>query len=493
MILHCDLSGGVQSVPSSVPMGAILDDVVIIAPHTCSTVVLKIKPPYQEYIPDISCAPVLTVGEDGNNLVVFKAALPKSITGTAGRAEYQVLQTSGNGKTVATYAGSFNVSRGVLVDMPEDVYELEQYSLNEIYNLLSNVSLVFNQLVTIENLIGYPNEELTTAKLTIIGAINDLDALTKAHGIKIGEGEIIQPDDITQGESGLIALANYVYRTLKAHISDDASVEGGTDPHNTRAAISARVAEHDTDTSAHPAIRSVVESNKNRITSAEGEIENIKTDVGTANLNTQSKNLKNAMNEVYQYTLDNKDHARRNSVNITGLTAQVAGIGRSYAIPTFFDFIDFINGTKSIVFQEDRNGDGVAETITITIADVNTGDNLLIIEPNVPDFWFEKDASGVNVEEYTYDGTTYSLLALKDGVTYGSMHILEGDYALIVDRATAASQSAAEAKQSEETSAAYLDSIEVLADSIYINQKAPPISLLSTAIVLTTPTLAQLS
>lgn len=212
-----------------------------------------------------------------------------------------------------------------------------------------------------------------------------------------------------------------------------------------------------------------------------------------------SVGVQDRLNVLEENSREAFERIAANHVNITGITAQVAGIGRSYAVPTFLDFIGFIKGEKSIVFSEDRNGDGIAETITIRVGDLITGDNLLIIEENVPDFWFEKDSSGANVEEYTYEGTTYSLRALKDGVTYGSMHILEGDYTLIVDKAMAAGQSAADAKVSEEKAEQfasmtreYRDETEAIANSIYVHQVAPPISLLSMAILLTAPTLAQL-
>ena len=210
--------------------------------------------------------------------------------------------------------------------------------------------------------------------------------------------------------------------------------------------------------------------------------------------------VKGRLNTLEENSQEAFERIAANRVNIMGLTAQVTGIGKSYAVPTFLDFISFIQGERSIVFSEDRNGDGIAEIITVGVGDLITGDNLLIIEENVPDFWFERDSSGANVEEYTYEGITYSLCASKDGVTYGSMHILEGDYALIVDKASAASQSAADAKASEgkaeqfaSTAREYRDETEAIANSIYVHQIAPPISLLSMAILLTTPTLAQLS
>jgi acyl-CoA-binding protein len=107
-------------------------------------------------------------------VLVFNAKLTHSVTRTAGRDEYQVLLTDQSGRAVASYMGSFNVSRGVMVDMPEDAADLSEYSLEQIYTMLSNVTTVYNQLANVENLIGMPDEVLETAKKTLIGAINDL-------------------------------------------------------------------------------------------------------------------------------------------------------------------------------------------------------------------------------------------------------------------------------------------------------------------------------
>lgn len=173
MIIYCGLDGKVSSVPSTFPMGTILDDVVIITPQANVTATLRVKPAYQSYLPEIICSPV--INED--HAVAFKAKIEKSVTGTAGRAEYQVILTEASGKAVASYSGSFNVSRGVMVDMPEDVDHLENYSLAQIYELLTNVTTVYNMLVNVENVIGMPNEELETTAKTLISAINELNGI----------------------------------------------------------------------------------------------------------------------------------------------------------------------------------------------------------------------------------------------------------------------------------------------------------------------------
>lgn len=487
LILHCDLKGNVQSVPSSVPMGTILDDVVIIAPHTCAAVILKIKPPYQTYLPDIHCSPVLTVGDDGKNMVVFRATLPKSITTTAGRAEYQVSQTDQSGKTIATYAGSFNVSRGVLVDMPEDVDELSNYSLEEIYRLLSNVSLVFNQLVTIENLIGYPTEELSTVEQTIIGAINDLDDITKKHGISIGNGNITVPDNLKEGESGLIGLANAAYVKLVAHIAESAMSKNGNDPHHTREAIDHAIDVHNTDATSHPSILADVSRNTARIDVAEQDIAQLESDVGKADLETIAKNLKGAVNEVNTIAKRAKEHANTNEAQLISINAQLQGVGRSYALEDFNEFLNFINGSTMLPIYEDRNGDGIDEQYIISVAHLKTGDNILLAEKEVPDFWFEKTQTESD-KTYEYNGFEHPLNAYFNGTLVGVLHILETDWQVIAGHAMSAGQSAANAAASALEAKETEASIDKMVDELYFNQIAPPFDDLENSVFLATPT-----
>jgi hypothetical protein len=473
-------------------MGTILDDVVILAPYTCSLVVLKVKPPYQSYLPDIPCAPVLTVNEEGQNIVVFKASLPRSITGTAGRADYQIEQTDGNGKVLATFMGTFNVARGVPVDMPDDAEDLSDYSLAQLYTLLSNISLVSTQLATIENLIGYPTEELETTAKTVIGAINDLATIVAKHSTDIGTGTIIVPSShLMSGESGLIGLANAAYRKLLAHVSMLANSDVGDDPHNTRMAIEENIAKHNSEEEAHPSIRANVETNSANVAIAAAEIDDLQAAVGTAELQTSSKNIRGAVNEVNAIAKRAKEHAATNETQLISINAQLQGVGRTYAVSTFQDFISFINAHSSIPVFEDRNGDGVNEQYFITVSDLKTGDNVLIAELEVPDFWFEKTDTETE-KTYSYNDVDYPLNAYFNGSLVGVMHILETDYNVIIGHATSAGQSAKEAAKSAEDALRYRNDTEAIANSIYVKQVAPPIDQLQSAIVLPSATLAQI-
>lgn len=477
MILYCDLQGNVSSVPSSVPMGTLLEDVVIITPQANVTAVLRVKPAYQTYLPDIICSPVLKE----NNTVAFSAKLKKSVTGTAGRAEYQVVLKDPAGKTVASYMGSFNVSRGVMVEMPEDAEDLSDYSLEQIYTMLSNVTTVYNQLVNVENLIGMPEETLETTAQTLIGAANELYAWLKKHSDIIGTGEPLIPEDIAEGESGLIGLANANYHRLAEYMKHASVIHEGFD--NRIAANVETLAEH----------KSQLDGHESRIKIAESDIDTLQSDVGSETLSTSAQNLKGAVNETVDIARKARDQAQTNRMNLISVDAQLQGVSRTFVVDTFNGFLNFIKDELFIVLYEDRDGDGEDELYEIYITDLKTGDNLLVVEDKVPDFWFEKTTDISKAESYPYDGEEHSLAAYDyTGNPVGVMHVLETDYAVIQQHATSAGLSAKQAKESAEQAGEYYENTKALAESIYVKQVAPPISLLQTAIVLPSATLAQI-
>ena len=173
--------------------------------------------------------------------------------------------------------------------------------------------------------------------------------------------------------------------------------------------------------------------------------------VGTSNeakaesanaLSTANKALEDSANAVsVANTAKNQSDATQ--TNLINLSAQVQGIGRSYVVPDFLTFINFLNSRTSITLSEDRNGNGINEAYYIYVSDLKTGDNIIIAEQGVPDFWFEKNTAR-NYGTYTYNGTEYSLSA-----TGGGAHILETDYTVIEGYATSAGASANIAKDAE--------------------------------------------
>lgn len=169
MIIYCDSGGKVTSVPSTLPFGS-APEIAIVSQKMAATAILKIKQPNQGYLPDIICAP--EVGTDG---MIYRAQLPQSVTNTHGRAEYQVIFVLVDGEQVGTYAGTFNVARGVQTDIPTSEEMLKDYAINELYQLLSNVGKV-NLLADALNIYTGIGTVLETDGKNLAEAVNELHA-----------------------------------------------------------------------------------------------------------------------------------------------------------------------------------------------------------------------------------------------------------------------------------------------------------------------------
>ena len=178
------------------------------------------------------------------------------------------------------------------------------------------------------------------------------------------------------------------------------------------------------------------------------EIAAFKATLGSEALTTGKQTIKGSVN----YAVATADSAKQQSdivrANLINITAQVEGIGRTYVIPTFLSFIDFLKSKASVKLSEDRNGDGFDETYDIYVSDLKTGDNIIITEDGVPDFWFEKNSALTTFNKYTYNKTEYTLSAVANGNTIGGAYILETDYTVIEGYSLSASASASDAADS---------------------------------------------
>ena len=217
------------------------------------------------------------------------------------------------------------------------------------------------------------------------------------------------------------------------------------------------------------------------------DITNLESDVGKTDLETIAKNLKGAVNEVNAIAKRAKEHANTNETQLISINAQLQGVGRSYAIEDFNVFLNFINGSTTLPIYEDRNGDGVDEQYVVSVADLKTGDNILLAENEVPDFWFEKTQESSD-KTYEYNGVEHILNAYFNGVLVGVLHILETDYQVIVGHAMSAGQSAANAAASALEAKETEANIDKMVDELYFNQIAPPYYELENSVFLVTPT-----
>ena len=323
----------------------------------------------------------------------------------------------------------------------------------------------------------------------IVAAINNY--LMSLY-VMIGVGDALNPEDTfgenTQyDESGLVYLANTAWRLLLEHINTNASNESLNDPHKTVQAIMDLIGTHNEDPYAHLLLYNWANQNGMEI----GEIRKELGEKETA-LNTTAENVKSAINEVFGELTSTKEMADANRINLVGIRAQIVGVAKTYVIDTFEKFIEFIKGSITVDIYEDTNGDDQKELHAINAGSLISGDNILITEQGVPDFWFEATNDASKAEKYTYNGVEYELIAYEDGEIVGAMHIAETDYTVIEGYATSAMASANDAAESERNAGMYAQKTKELSDAIYEVQIAPPLSSINEAIILKTPTLSEL-
>lgn len=239
------------------------------------------------------------------------------------------------------------------------------------------------------------------------------------------------------------------------------------------------------DTSGRAEVNSENALNKaNRATEAVAEF---REEIGTEALIAGQPTIKGSVNyavSTANSALSQADVVRTNLIN---LSAQVQGIGRSYVVPDFSYFIDFLNSVKYVELKEDRNGDGAEETYRIYISDLKTGDNIIIVEKGVPDFWFEKNSALTEFDTFPYNGTEHTLSAMVNGAVIGGAHILETDYTVIEGYSTSAAASAKNAGDSALEAQEAEANIDKMVDELYFNQIAPPYEELENSVFLATP------
>lgn len=155
-----------------------------------------------------------------------------------------------------------------------------------------------------------------------------------------------------------------------------------------------------------------------------------------------------AVNQAVATANAAKSQSDATRTNLINLSAQVQGIGRTYVISGYIPgLLDFLSSDASITLSEDRDGDGADETYTIYASDLNTGDNLLITQSDVPDLWVEMNSSGV-ADTIEIGGTEYELNITKNGAKIGVAHVLETDITVLEGYATSARASATDSAAS---------------------------------------------
>lgn len=137
ILFEIDSQGYVKSTPSLIPQGMALSDIVIITESDYELVTLRLIPPSGRYIPDVVCTPVKT---QNKSATLWQAILPAEAAAMHGVLTYQIFRRNTQGRVIPTQEGSLTVQRGVISDMPENVGHLETYSIDSLYNLLSQIN-----------------------------------------------------------------------------------------------------------------------------------------------------------------------------------------------------------------------------------------------------------------------------------------------------------------------------------------------------------------
>ena len=138
ILFEIKADGTVESTPSLLPQGYIMADMVVVTDADYALCTMKVILPSGIVLPDIIFTPHETSGK-----TLWNAVSPPEFAKMSGYIKYQLFLTTADGRVFSTNEAELNVPKGTISNMPESVEGLGKYSIDAIYQLLSNIYGVY--------------------------------------------------------------------------------------------------------------------------------------------------------------------------------------------------------------------------------------------------------------------------------------------------------------------------------------------------------------
>lgn len=403
-----------------------------------------------------------------------------------------------------TLIESVNLIHLELLEKYEDLSESDDALQEQINDNKNSITDINNIIGDKSNLTGHP---------TLIRAVNYHSERISSHAIKIDDQRIALEE--TNQELGNTNIkVNENAAGILRNESNIATNRNNLNVHNSRI------------NTIYNEIRDEVKprlSNAEALIGTREEMPSFPSDPSFPSM-PQNSSIAKWVRALYEKASNVDVTVLAHTNNLINIFSQLQGIDRTYVLPNFNALLEFIDGTRYISAWEDRDGDGYPEEYKVYVSDLKTNDNILLREEGVSDFWFEKlSGEWVAPTDYTYkyNGHVYSLVAYdtdddtidESDTPIGIFHRLEIDLTLVDERVQSALEYANNAQQSALTAKGFAEvaaaealaaeeefvkaseqreEVENLVNSIFYIQRAPTLATLNDAVMLPTPTLAQI-
>ena len=260
-----------------------------------------------------------------------------------------------------------------------------------------------------------------------------------------GTGKITVPDDLLVGESGLIGLSNSNYRNLHRHLGrfvDGDTLSLDVDPHHIQHYVLSSFETHNEDENAHPFIRGKISNIETDLTEYKAQVENrFTSEIRTINqaAATETKRVNDAMSaesnrvnnkiatDIGTHNSDESAHPvlqdliEENKISIEALKSREGGKANTYTVDSWTTL-------RSAIL---RPSEPYINNGKIALSDLVTGDKIIILQAETPDFVVIRYADYPNTKTESYQGM--SLNYQENGVILGNLLTLGVGLTNIVD------------------------------------------------------------